>query len=309
MSKSLSALSANITGSKKNETTGKEENALRAAAAKTGKGSGESSSSNTSSSTSSSASSGVSSATNKINKLANAISGSNAATFNFDIPGMGLMKTEGETDPWVSLGAMAVNIAISATNVTQAIRSAYCVGQALSDPSMLLNIASGMASAAGAIAVDIAERCVKLVKQQIQQALSQINGVFSAFTDNVMGYIDGVRDFINSVGNLVKALDSFIDNFKINVDVETEEFMNKEACEFMFAMMAACLISNLLGNKLQEIEQKVTSKITNAGADLNEALADSLSGVSEVSGFVEREKFMLEKATKQVNGLHNLVSK
>ena len=76
----------------------------------------------------------------------------------------------------------------------------------------------------------------------------------------------------------------------------------------MFAMMGACLLSKLLGNKLQEFEQKVSNKIINAGSDLNSAIADGLSDVSNISGFLEREKFMMEKASKQIDGLHRTIA-
>jgi hypothetical protein len=37
-------------------------------------------------------------------------------------------------------------------------------------------------------------------------------------------------------------------------------------------------------------------------------IADSLADVNSVSSYIERETFMMEKATKQINGINNLIS-
>ena len=74
----------------------------------------------------------------------------------------------------------------------------------------------------------------------------------------------------------------------------------------MFAMMGACLLSKLLGSKLQEFEQSVSNKIINTGSDFNQAVSDSLQSTNNISGFLEREQFMMQKAAKQLDGLHRM---
>ena len=37
-------------------------------------------------------------------------------------------------------------------------------------------------------------------------------------------------------------------------------------------------------------------------------VAENLADVNSVSSYVERERFMMEKATKQINGINNLIS-
>lgn len=218
--------------------------------------------------------------------------------------------TDGATasNPYLSLGEIAANVAISAAGLMQAARTVYCTGKLINDPMMLLDTVGLMAKVGAGIALDMAERMAKLVKNQITQALSQINGAFNSLTSNIVGYIDGIRSFLGSIKNLMAAFGIFLDTIKHGATVEYEEFCTKEDCEFMFAMMAACLLSKLLGNKLQEFEMKVSSKINNTGAKFNEALAEGINEITTFSGFLEREKFMLEKASKQIDGLHRLVS-
>lgn len=213
-----------------------------------------------------------------------------------------------ESNPYVSLGTLALNVAVSAANLTQAARTVYCVGQLITNPLMLLDTMGLMAAGATSIMLDMAERMVTLVKNQLLQGLSQITGTFTTLGKTALEYIDGLRTFLQSIANLATAIGTFIDNLNFSAKVEYDEFCSKEDCEFMFAMMAACLLSKLMGNKLQEFERKVSEKINNTGAELNDALAESLSEVSNVSGYLEREKFMMEKASKQLDGLHRLVT-
>jgi hypothetical protein len=59
---------------------------------------------------------------------------------------------------------------------------------------------------------------------------------------------------------------------------------------------------------LQDLERKLSDKIISAGTSLNSAIAENLADVNSVSSYVEREKFMMEKATKQINGINNMIS-
>lgn len=245
---------------------------------------------------------------NLLSSASKLISGGNSSSEKFPGIKQPSIAENGETNEWVSLGTIAANIAITASGITQAVRTVYCAGVALTNPMMLLDTVGLMAKGAGSIALDMAERMVTLVKNQITQALSQINGVFGALTQNALGYIEGLRGFLGSVKRLLDTFNNFIDNLRAGANLEYDEFCSKEDCEFMFAMMGACLLSKLLGNKLQEFEQKVSNKIINAGSDLNSAIADGLSDVSNISGFLEREKFMMEKASKQIDGLHRTIA-
>lgn len=84
--------------------------------------------------------------------------------------------------------------------------------------------------------------------------------------------------------------------------------MSDEECEYMFATMAACMLNKFLGPKLKEFENKISGKITEAGDKLNSAISEGLADVNTVSSYLEREQFMMEKATKQLNGINSLIS-
>lgn len=246
---------------------------------------------------------------NLLSSASNIITGGTQTTSSNRHPGIASANAgdKFQINDWESLGKIAANIALNAASISQAARTVYCTGMAIKNPMMLLNTVELMAAGAGSIALDMAERMAKLVTSQLTQALSQINGVFKSLTTNALGYIEGLRTFLESIKNYVQAFRNFVDNIKVGANVEYEEFCSKEDCEFMFAMMAACLLSKLVGNKLQDFERKVSTEITNKGSELNKALADGMKDISNFSGYLEREKFMMEKAAKQLDGLHRTI--
>ena len=78
--------------------------------------------------------------------------------------------------------------------------------------------------------------------------------------------------------------------------------------KYIFAAIAACMMNKFLGNKLQNLEDKISGEIIKTGDELNSHIADQLSDVNSVSSYLERERFMMEKATKQINGINNMFS-
>jgi hypothetical protein len=232
--------------------------------------------------------------------LTNAISGGGKGFFDIKLPGFSL--TGGfETSSISSLGELAVSVTSSAQNLIQAGKMAYCVGKMLTNPGMLLGTLDILANNLLAAATEIASRLASQVMGQLNQALSQITGSITGLINNALGFLGSIIDLAESIKN-------FVDNL-LNLGVsDWELFMSDEECEYMFATMAACMLNKFLGNKLQEFEQKISGKITEAGDKLNSAISSNLADVNSLSSYIEREKFMMEKATKQINGVSNLIS-
>jgi hypothetical protein len=170
----------------------------------------------------------------------------------------------------------------------------------LANPGMLLGVLDNVANNLLAAATDIADRLASQVKGQITQALSQISGSISGLVNNALGFLGSILDVVEAVENM------FDDAIKIG-ELDFEAFMSEEECQYMFATMAACMLNKFLGNKLQSFEQKISGKITEAGSKLNSAIASELTDVNSLSSYLEREKFMMEKAAKQINGIDNLI--
>ena len=224
-----------------------------------------------------------------------------AGTQQVRFPGVKFNVAEGLSNLDVStLGTLALNVAQDIANVTQVVRTAYCVGSAITNPTMMLNVLGDLANTALGVAQDIANRVLSLVKNQITQAMSQINGTITGLLNNVTG-------FLNAVTGLLDTIKSVTLNLSLLASADFDDWMSQEECEFMFAMMGACLLSKVLGNKLQDFTNEVTSKITNIGTSLNGALSESLGNMNNISGFIEKEKFMMEKANKQIKGVYNLI--
>lgn len=200
-----------------------------------------------------------------------------------------------------SLGGIVGSVVDSTQNLLQGARLAYCAGKMLTNPGMMLNVLSTLGNSIIAAATEIASRLAGLVNGQITQALSQISGSIQNIVGNIFGFLGSIVDLYKSIVDLVDAISNIgLGNW--------DDFMAEEDCEYIFAAIAACMLNKLLGSKLQELEQKISSKIIQTGSSLNSVIADSLADVNSVSSYLERETFMMEKATKQINGINNLIS-
>jgi hypothetical protein len=231
--------------------------------------------------------------------LTNAITGEGKGFFDIKIPNFSL--TGGfETDQVQSLGQLAASVTESAQNLIQVGKMAYCAGMMLANPEMLLGVLDNLANNMLAAATDMATRLASQVKGQITMALSQISGSITGLVNNALGFLGSIVEVAKAIENL------FDDAIKLG-EVDFEGFMSEEECQYMFATMAACMLNKFLGNKLQAFEQKISGKITEAGSELNSAIANELKDVNSLSSYLEREKFMMEKAAKQINGVDNLI--
>jgi hypothetical protein len=200
-----------------------------------------------------------------------------------------------------SLGGIVGSVVDSAQNLLQGARLAYCAGKMLTNPGMMLNVLSTLGNSVIAAATEMASRLAGLINGQITQALSQISGTIQGLVGNIFGFLGSIIDLYKSIVDLVDAISNIgFGNWG--------DFMAEEDCEYIFAAMAACMLNKFLGSKLQDLERKISSKIIETGSALNSSIADGLADVNSVSSYIERETFMMEKATKQINGINNLIS-
>lgn len=235
-----------------------------------------------------------------LGSLVSETTSSASSLFNVKIPAFSL--TQGfEYEGVKSLGGIVNSVVDSAQNLLQGARLAYCIGKMITDPSMMLGVLDMLGNNILAAATEIAGRLANLVKGQINQALAQISGTITGLVNNVLGFLGSIVDLYKAVANLYDSIMNI--GFK-----DWEDFMSEEDCEYIFAMLAACMLNKFLGSKLQDLERKLSDKIISAGTSLNSAIAENLADVNSVSSYVEREKFMMEKATKQINGINNMIS-
>lgn len=199
------------------------------------------------------------------------------------------------------MGEIVTGVVSSAKNLIQVGKMAYCAGQMLTNPGMMLNVLDVLAGNAFGAATEMAGRLAALVRGQLVQGIGQIVG-------SVSGLIGSAFSFLGSIANLVASIKDFVNGLFSLGESDWDAFMSEEECEYMFATMAACMMNKFLGSKLQKLEGKISSEIIESGDKMNSFLADQLGDVNSVSSYMERERFMMEKATKQINGINNLIS-
>lgn len=234
-----------------------------------------------------------------LSALSNIISGQGKGFFDLKIPGFSISGGF-ESDSVQSLGQLVSSVTESAQNLIQVGKMAYCAGKMLTNPSMMLGVLDVLGNNLLAAATEMASRLANLAMGQISQALGQITGSVTGLINNALGFLGALLDVVEAIKNL------FDNSFNIG-SLDFDNFMSDEECQFMFATMAACMLNKFLGSKLQDFEQKIAGKITEKGQALNSAIAEGLADVNSLSSYMERERFMMEKATKQINGLDNMI--
>lgn len=196
---------------------------------------------------------------------------------------------------------IATDVADVAGDLTQMAKMAYCIGQAITNPSMMLGILDQIGGMLFATAFDIADRILSAMKGQIDQMLSQITGTALNVIKTAFGFLNAVVDFGEAIANLIDTI--------ANLSFGNLDFkVSQEECEFMFAAIAACMLNQLFGSKLKEFENEVIGKINEVGSDINGKITESLASTNATANFVQQQTFMMNKATAQINGINSIIS-
>lgn len=232
-----------------------------------------------------------------ISLLTNQLTGgaSGQGLFNISIPTITLdnIMTVGKANV-SSLSQLYGSVVESVQNLNQLAHTAYCIGMVITDPSMLLNVLNQIGGTIAAVAYDMAQRIASLVEKQIAAAFGQIAGT-------ILNVVGAVLNFLQALINIYNAIKKIIENLSKMSLKNLDDFMTKEQCEMMLAMMGACLLNKLFGDKLNKFEQKVSKAINDTGAKVNDAISRELTDVNNVARYVDNEAFMMNKITEQLN--------
>lgn len=234
----------------------------------------------------------VTSIANKINGVTrDAVNGS---LFNVKIPSNNVTQIMGLDGTNISsIGGAVDAVRKAAQTVVQGLRMAGCVVSTLANPKSALNVLNQIGGMLATYAIQFANDVVNAIGAQIKQLIAQSLGT-------AMGAVSAVFGLLTSIANLVDAIIDIFDNFKDLGFSKRKFWLDQEDCEAMFAMVAACYMNKLFGSKLEKFKQKTLDKITETGQDINQHLADELADVNTVSNYMQRESFMLNKATAQL---------
>lgn len=156
----------------------------------------------------------------------------------------------------------------------------YWVGMAMS----VVNIAS-------ALALQIAQAFAT----QIQIAINQVLGTIS-------GTVTAVMNLITAIAKLADAIAGIPEKFAQLANIHIQWLMDRDDCEMMFAEIAACYMAKLLQKlKIFDYANQITNKINQVGSNINQSIADELYDVNVMNNYMERESFLLNKCSRQIN--------
>lgn len=200
-----------------------------------------------------------------------------------------------------SIGDAVSAIKTAAQSVVQGLRMAGCVVGTLANPSSFLNILNQIGGMLATYAMQFADDIMNAIGQQIRQMVAQIMGT-------ALAVVRSILSLINSIADLVTAIINIFDNFHWAGWNSRSFWLERQQCEQMFGMIAACFFNKLIGNKLEKFKEKAISKINEVGQDINKHIANELADVNTMANFVERESFLMNKATAQLKAVSNVLT-
>lgn len=233
-----------------------------------------------------------------ISKLTEKLTGGadgKGSMFNINIPSVSL----GGIIPVVEgtngggLSDLANSVTKTMENLNRLGNMAYCLGEMILHPDMMLGVLDNIASSMLAVATEIAGRLVDCVMGQVLQAFGTVVGSITNLLNSILDFMNAVLKLFATINNLIESL--FKDGKK-----KHRTFLNREDCTYMFANMAKCMLNKLIGDKLQKFEDKAISKITEVGQDINTSLAEGFQDVNDLGNFVSHESFLMNKASNQL---------
>lgn len=181
----------------------------------------------------------------------------------------------------------------SISSLNQLVHTAYCIGQAITDPQMLIGVLAAIEGSLISTAVDMAKRIFNCIEGQVIGALRRVTGA-------IANVINSVLDFLTAVDNLLKQIDDILSKLAEDGKTTFYKFSAQEDCEFFLAAVGQCLLNKLIGSKLEKFEEKVTGKINKIGGNINQAITDELANTKNLTNFLNKETFMVNKASEQL---------
>lgn len=216
---------------------------------------------------------------------------------NVKIPKVVLNDTLGiESEEVTSISGLISSVKESASNILQITRQIACLKYLFTDGGKMAgDLLGGMVGSVVSIASALALQIANVFATQIQIAISQVLGT-------VCNTITSICNLLKAIGNLIDAIAKIPDKFAALANINIKWLLDKDECEMMFAEIAACYMAKLLKKlKVFDYANDITNKINEAGFKLNQTIADELNDVNVMNNYLERESFLLEKSTRQIN--------
>lgn len=242
----------------------------------------------------------ISSAISKVSKgISTATSGT---LFNVKIPSNVGTKALGIDGAEItSLGDAVSAVKNAAQSVVQGLRMVGCIVGTLAHPMSIVNVLNQIGGMAATYAMQFASDIVDAIGQQLRQMVAQILGT-------AINVVRSILSLLTSIADLVEAIVEIYDKFRELGRNGRSFWLERQECEKMFGMIAACYFNKLIGNKLENFKQKALDKISEVGQDLNQHIAEQLADTNTIANFVQQESFMLNKATAQLRATSNTIS-
>ena len=149
--------------------------------------------------------------------------------------------------------------------------------------------------AASAAIMDVMETVFEAISMQIRAAFQQAIG-------SLLNLVTAIMNLVSSIGLLIEAIAGLKDWFNVSIG-KIDAAVSRDMCVDMMSSIGACLLNKFLGPILDKWEMEAVEAINKTGDKFNDKMSEELEDVNMISSYVNRESFLLKKASIQINGL------
>lgn len=192
-----------------------------------------------------------------------------------------------------------INSLSDLAGAVQEVGSSVALGYNMATCALNYNTWTGllesMAFGLSAAALEIGENIMQAINSQIRAAFQQIFGTLLNLVMSILNLISSIMLLWQAIMKLEEWTDVSLSALKFA--------NNKENCVQMMSSIAACYLNKFLGPILDEFENDVIDSINELGNSLNNKISEELENTQILSDYINRESFLLKKASIQISGL------
>ena len=166
------------------------------------------------------------------------------------------------------------------------------------------NLLGSLAMGVTGVIAAIADEIWNAIAAQLNMAVQQVIGTLFNIVTAIHNLVKSGFLVYQAIKNIFSGNFSFSDLWE---GLNWNTFLAKENCADMFAAIAGCFLNKFLGPYIDEFKEKATSKINELGKSMNDLIYDELADANLYAAYANREAFLLEKMSHQINGYNDLL--
>lgn len=178
--------------------------------------------------------------------------------------------------------------------VTAAAKGVFCLGVAISDPIIFLNLIKAALAYLEAWGLSVATQLYKICLDRLNSLLLQLFGIAATAYRAIAALISFIRALVDLVKNIRAA-------WKKRNWSKLKNWFNREDCEDFLADLLRCMIYKLLDKYVDKYVGKAKEKIDEIYNNASTSISDATNPYVSITQYYTQQTNYVTKYIEQVN--------